>query len=78
MGIKQYTPEQVLGLRGNIRKSKNVSWDKYKWKHNITNNIAKGVLRGKFITINVYIKKINFPNKQPMIYISLSQKKRNK
>lgn len=35
MGIKQYTPEQVLCQRGNFRKSKNVSWDKYKWKYNI-------------------------------------------
>ena len=54
----KHVTEQAICQRKNQKKNHKISWNKWKWKYNILNlwDIAKAVLRGKFITINSYIK----------------------
>ena len=48
-----------MDQRRNQKGNQKIYLDKWKWKHNIPNlwDIAKAVLRGKFIAANTYINK---------------------
>ena len=47
--------DQRSNQKGNLK----ISWDNQKWKYNLPNlgDVAKGVLRKKFLVRNAYVKK---------------------
>ena len=58
MEIKPHTPEQPMDQRWNKKENQKVSWDKWKWKHNINlRDTAKVALKGLFTAINDYIRR---------------------
>ena len=48
-----------MGVKGKWEEKEKILWDEWKQKDNIPNlwNVAKVVIRGNVIAINIYIKK---------------------
>ena len=63
MEITQYVPEQPMSkreIKKYLARSENGNRTYQNWQH-----AAKSILKGKFITIKVYMKKKEISNKQP-------------
>lgn len=60
MEIEQCSPESSVGQGRNKERNKILSKIQWKWPHNIPklNGHMKVVLRGKYIALNAYIKKL--------------------
>ena len=50
MQIKQHAPEQPMGQRRNQKGNQEISWNKWKWKYNVSKprDAAKAVLRSLY------------------------------
>ena len=59
METKQHATKKQMGQWGNQKGNSKIPQDKWQWKHNHQNllDAAKAVLRGKFITIQAFLKK---------------------